>query len=298
MNCLWLGVIALLGGLWGAVPVQAGVLDRVAATGTLVVGARQDSVPFGYIDADGQWVGFSLEILELVRLQTERELGRPVQLELVVVTPQDRFDKIENGSIAIECGSTTITWDRDRRVDFSLSYFISGTQLLAPVGNALETISDLAGKRIGVVPETSNAANVRTLQPAAELVPVGDRATGLSKLEAGEIDAFASDGIMLAGLRAAAAQPLAWEVVPDRPLQEESYACSLPEDDSRWRDLVNFAIARYLQGVISDRLEMVDIYEQWFGESGVLPYPREAIDAYYSAILYSVEWIPFGSELY
>ena len=103
-------------------PSWAGkVLDRIRETGTITAGTRKDAVPFGFIDKDGKWVGYSLDILELIRKQTEKQLGKPIQLKLVEATPENRFEKIKNGSIEIECASTTFPWERTKQVDFSVS---------------------------------------------------------------------------------------------------------------------------------------------------------------------------------
>lgn len=276
-----------------AAPSQAGeVLDRIAERGAIVAGARTDSVPFGFRNERGQWVGYSLEILERIRREAEAELGKPIRLELVEVSPQNRFQKIQDGSIDIECGSTTFTWERERQVDYTISYFFSGTQLLVPRGSELEESPLLNGKRVAVIPETTNAAVIAALYPQAQIQPVGDRAAGLAALEAGTVDAFASDGIVLEGLRLNAPDPLQWSITPETPLMIESYACTVPEDESAWRDLANRALVRYMQGLVSDDLADADLYERWFGLNGATPYPREIISEYFLGILNTLEWIP------
>lgn len=291
-------VASLFGGLAisaiaPAAPSHAGeVLERIAEHGAIVAGARADSVPFGFRNERGQWVGYSLEMLERIRREAEAELGKPIRLELVEVSPQDRFQKIQDGSIDIECGSTTFTWEREREVDYTVSYFFSGTQLLVPRGSALEVSPQLNGKRVAVIPETTNAAVIAALYPQAQVQTVGDRAAGLAALEAGTVDAFASDGIVLEGLRLDTPDPLQWSITPEAPLMIESYACTVPEDESAWRDLANRALVRYMQGLVSDNLADADLYERWFGISGATPYPREIISEYFLGILNTVEWIP------
>jgi polar amino acid transport system substrate-binding protein len=274
-------------------PLQAGnIFDRIQKTGVITAGARKDAIPFGYINPQGKWVGYSLDMLELIRQEAERRLGQPIKLKVVEVTPQNRFDKIKNGSIDIECGSTTFTWKRDREADFSVSYFASGTQLLVTEGSGLHSIDTLAGKRIGVIANTTNETVIKTQQPAAILVTVKDRNEGLKKLETGEIEGFASDGITLEGLRKNSSRGGGLAIVPQYPYAYESYACILPPDDSKWRDTVNYSLVRFMEGIVSDQQQAVSIFERWFGDRGVVPYSREAINDYFQGIVNTYEWIP------
>lgn len=287
---VWVTLTLLLA---SASPSWAGqTLDRIQKTGTITAGARKDAAPFGYINAQGQWVGYSLDILELIRQQAEKRLGKPIRLKLVEATPKERFNLIQKGAIDVECASTTFTWARTAKVDFSVSYFADGTKILAPSRSGLASAESLAGKNIGVIANTTNERAMQIIQPAAKLVPIKDQADGLGKLEAGEIDAFAGDGIVLEGLRQRTKNPQAWVVAPAFPYQYEAYACSLPKDDSDWRHLVNYALLQYMEGVVSDQMVAVNLYEKWFGETGVVPYPREAINDYFQGIINSYEWIP------
>jgi polar amino acid transport system substrate-binding protein len=274
-------------------PSWAGkVLDRIRETGTITAGTRKDAVPFGFIDKNGKWVGYSLDILELIRKQTEKQLGKPIQLKLVEATPENRFEKIKNGSIDIECASTTFTWERTKQVDFSVSYFADGTKILTNKNSGLNSLESLAGRKIGVIMNTTNEKAIKLQQPAAQLVPIQNQTDGLAKLEKGDIDAFAGDGIVLEGIRKKAKNSSDFVVVPDFPYQYESYACSLPKDDSDWRNLVNYSLIKFMEGVVSDQPGSVAIYEKWFDETGVAPYPRDTINEYFQGILDTSEWIP------
>ncbi|MGL5034615.1 MAG: amino acid ABC transporter substrate-binding protein [Microcystaceae cyanobacterium] len=268
------------------------VLDQIKQTGTINAGTRKDAVPFGYVDKKGEWVGYSLDILELIRKQTEKKLGKPIKLKLIEATAGDRFDKINNRIIDIECASTTFTWERTKKVDFSVSYFADGTKILTNTKSGLESLESLAGRKIGVVPNSTNERAIKLQQPAAQLVFVKDQVEGLSKLEKGEIEAFAGDGIVLEGIRKNAKNPKNWAVVPSLPYQYESYACILPKDDSDWRNLVNYALLQYMEGVVSDQTKSVEIFDKWFGDEGVTPYPRDTINEYFQGIVNGYEWIP------
>lgn len=274
-------------------PSWAGqILDKIKQTGTITAGVRKDAIPFGYINEQGQWVGYSKDVLELIRQEAENQLGKPIKLEFVEVTPQNRFSKIEQKAIDIECASTTFTWERDKKVDFAVSYFASGTQLLVKQNSGISSLDTLVGKRIGVIPNTTNEKIIREQQPAAIIVNVSDRNEGLKKLETGEIDGFAGDGIVLEGLRRESANSAMLTVVPEFPYQYEAFACIVPQDESAWLNIVNYGLVKYMQGVVTDEPKAVAIYEKWFGDNGPTPYPRETMNEYYQGILNGFEWIP------
>ena len=159
------------------------ILEKIKQTGVITAGTRKDATPFAYINEKGEWVGYSIDILEIIRQDVEKRLGQPIRLKLVEVTPQNRFEKVTKKEIDIECASSTFTWQRDELVDFSVSYFASGTKILRKKGSNLETIDSLAGRRIGVVPNTTNENAIKMQQPAAILVPIKDRLEGLEKLQ-------------------------------------------------------------------------------------------------------------------
>jgi len=135
-----------------------------------------------------------------------------------------------------------------------------------------------------VIANTTNEAVIKTQQPAAILVKVKNRAEGLQKLETGEIDGFASDGITLEGLRKSAKNPNNLAIVPSYPYAYESYACTLPENDSKWRDTVNYTLLKFMEGIVSDQQQAVTIYERWFGEDGVVPIPEKLLMIIFKAL--------------
>ncbi|MFN5515946.1 MAG: amino acid ABC transporter substrate-binding protein [Cyanobacteriota bacterium] len=268
------------------------VLERIKETGVITAGTRRDAVPFAFVDGQGRWVGYSIDILERIRRQAEKQLGKPIQLKLVEATPEERFNLIQANKIDIECASSTFTWARTQKVDFSVSYFADGTKILTRANSGLESAASLNGRAVGVIPNSTNEKAIKVLQPGANLVPVGDQAEGIAKLETGEIEAFAGDGIVLEGLRQKLKNPQDWVIAPNFPYQYESYACLLPKDDSDWRNLVNYALIQYMEGVVSDQTAAVAVYEKWFGEEGVAPYPRDTVNDYFQGIVDGFEWIP------
>lgn len=279
--------------LTSQISVFAGqVLDKIEQTGVIKAGYRKDTVPFGFIDEEGKVVGYSLDILELIREETEKRLGKPIKLELVEINPVNRFEVIKNGTLDLECGSTTVTWEREEFVDFSVSYFASGTQMIVNRGSGLANVNSLKGANIAVIPDTTNEMAMKNFAREANLISVKNEKEGWEKLQKGEIDGFAGDGILLRGLQKTASNPSDYEIVPEFPYMIESYACTLPEDESQWRGLVNYSIVKFMQGVVTDTPSAVDIYERWFGKNGETPYPIETMADYFQGIINGFEWIP------
>lgn len=131
------------------------VLEKVAKTGVLTAGTSKDAFPFAYDNGKGQLTGYSVDMLKLIKDQLEQELKRPIALKLVAVDPQERIPSLLKNKVDIVCDATSFTWEREKDVDFSVSYGITGTRLLVKRGSGLWEPKSLAGKRIGALPKTT-----------------------------------------------------------------------------------------------------------------------------------------------
>ena len=268
-------------------------IERIQRTGVIRAGAWQDAKPFGYINENEEWVGYSIDMLTVIQNQLEKALKQSIKLELVEANTENRFDLIMNSQVDISCGPTSFTWNREKYVDFSLSYFVTGTQFLVPTGKKLDSLQDLRSLRIGVEANTTNEAVLKVLDSQLNLVTVASRRDGLDQLQQGKIDIYASDGILLEALKATATKPNTWEIIPEDDLiNRESYGCLLPENDSKWRDFVNYSILRAIQGYLIEDPEFKQMFDGWFGEAGVVPYSQEVLTDYFQSIVDSVERIP------
>jgi glutamate/aspartate transport system substrate-binding protein len=262
---VWLSGVLLLG---EAAPVLAEtVLDKISRTTVLTAGTRPTSIPFAFINEKNEWIGFSIDLLEAIRARLEKKLGKPIKLEKKEVTPATRFPLVVNRTIDVECGSATSTRGRDEIVDFSINFFFTGSQLLVKKGSGIKSVTDLAGKRVGAAQGTTNEKALRASQPKADLVTFQDHGAGFLALEQGKIAAYATDGILLAGLAAKARNPKDYAVVGEF-FSKDPYSCILPENDSKWRDFVNHTFMELI-----DSGKYFELYEKWFGERGVVPYP-------------------------
>jgi polar amino acid transport system substrate-binding protein len=286
--------IALSVTLTGGLPTQTSaeeILDKIEKTGVIKAGYRQDTPPFTFVDEEGKSVGYAIDILEMVRAEVENKLGKKIKLELIPINALNRFEKVINGSIDLECSSTTVTWEREKKVDFSVSYFASGTQMIVKKGSGFANSSNLKEAKIAVIPTTTNEKAIKTFVSSADLIDVDSEEEGWQKLQEGEVDGFAGDGILLQALKKKANNPTNYEIVPEFPYVIESYACTLPPNQSQWRDTVNYSIVKFMQGVVTDTPSAIDIYERWFGENGKTPYPRETMADYFQGIINGYEWI-------
>jgi polar amino acid transport system substrate-binding protein len=254
---------------------QAGVIDEVERTGILVAGTRVDSPPFGFADAQGRPVGFSVDILQEITAALSKTVKRPVKLELKSVTPETRTDMIRRGEIVIECGITTPTWARQQKTDFSIPFFVNGTRILTR-RNVAKTIEDLAGKRIGVVADSTTRRAVEEKAPKAQIVEVRDMVQGMQMFRGGQIDALSNISVVLRGLLDKSDDKGSLVLLPrDGAIQYEPIACMLPHNDSAWRAFVDNLIAKELKGAADYDGRYVELYNRWFGPGAALPLPLD-----------------------
>jgi polar amino acid transport system substrate-binding protein len=250
------------------------VIEKVVETGILTAGTSKDAFPFAYKDSNGKLTGYSVDMLVLIQKQLEKQLKRPVKLELVPLAPADRIPKLKSGAVDIVCDAASFTWERNRDVDFTVSYATTGTQLMARRNTKVQNIAALAGQKIGALPGTTSEEAVRTLQPQAKVVLVKDRAEGYKLLQENKIAAFADDRILLEAWRQRTANAQDFQIL-STPLSQEGIACMVPENNSTFLDTANYSLVRFMQGFIKGKSSYVQTFDRWFGAQSVLPLPRD-----------------------
>jgi ABC-type amino acid transport substrate-binding protein len=244
-----------------------GRLKKIQETKTIAVAYRTDALPFSFEDADKKPAGYMVDLCRSVVGVIERQVGvAPLQVNWVPVTTQTRFAAIASGQADMECGATSVTLSRMKEVGFSSLTFVDGTGLLVRKTTSGNSLMALAGKKIGVIAGTSNeralAEAMKSKMVNATVVPVTSREDGLAQLEAGNIDAFANDRVLLVGLAAKAKDPKALALLGD-PLSYEPYAIVLPRGDWALQQAVNAALAQIYRSSA-----LPDIYNRWFGALG------------------------------
>ena len=243
-------------------------LDKIARTGEFVIGYRADSSPLSYENSLGEPSGYSVDLCRRIAAAVKAHLGtNDIETKFVRVTSDERISSVIDGAIDIECGSTTITLSRQEQVDFSLPTFVTGATVLSLATTRIQSMSDLSGKRVGVVKDTTTVAQLENYLKEnlidAEIVFVADRIEGMRYLNRGGIDALASDQIVLIGQIIEAANPKQYSLMNDI-FSYEPYGFVVRRNDADFRLVVNKAIAQlYRSG------QHGEIFYKWIGRTGV-----------------------------
>jgi ABC-type amino acid transport substrate-binding protein len=265
-----LPIAALLAFIVPATQAQTALtLDKVKSSGSITVAYREASIPFSYLDEKAQPTGFGWEICAKVVDEVKRATGRvDLKVQTQSVTSANRIPLLQNGTIDIECGSTTNNSERQKQVAFATNYFYTGTRFLVKAGTPVKSIDDLKGKTIVSTTGTTNFKILRNLNEekklGMDLLGAKDHAESALLVESGRALAFGMDDILLYGLRASSQTPAALAVVGD-PIQVEPYAIMLRKDDPAFKKLVDDTIA----GLVKSG-EFAKLYKKWF-ESPIPP---------------------------
>jgi glutamate/aspartate transport system substrate-binding protein len=242
---------------------QTGTLDKVKSTGVMTLAYRESSIPFSYLGAEGQPIGFGWEICNKIVDQVKRVTGRSdLKVMSQSVTSQNRIPLLANGTIDIECGSTTNNSERAKQVDFAINYFYTGTRFLVKTDSGIKSIADLKGKKLVSTTGTTNFQILRKLNAdqgiGFDLIAAKDHAESTLLVIQGRADAFGMDDILLYGNRASALNPSELSVVGD-PIQVEPYAIMLRKDDPSFKKLVDDTLISLMKSG-----EFEQLYKKWF----------------------------------
>jgi ABC-type amino acid transport substrate-binding protein len=262
----WLIVLFSLGCLTSPAfgqPVQ-GTLDKVKSVKAITMGYREASLPFSYVGEDKKPVGYAIDLCTRVAAGIQQQLGlNDLLIKWTPVTPENRVAMVASGTIDLECGTTTNTLSRQELVDFSHMLFVDGGSLLVSTTSNINSLSDIVGKRVAVIPGTTTEKVVaEALQKAnveVELIRVREHSDGIAALENGTADAYASDRGILIGLALTSKDPTRLALV-EQYLSYEPYGLMLRRGDADFRLAVNRVLSRlYRSG------QIYPIYERWFG---------------------------------
>jgi len=246
-----------------APPLAAsGHLERITQAKVLRIGVKGDSPPFCYLDKEGRPVGFDVDL----GFRLARKLG--VQPVFVTVPTAERVAKLKAGEIDCIIATFTATRRRAKDVDFSIPYFQDQQKLLVKAASPVQSYRDLSGKKVAVIRNTTSLNNLKVVAPDAKFVEVDTLAAGLSKLEAGEVDALTGDGISLLGLRLTSADPTQTRIAGEG-FSVEPYVIGLPRNDSDFRGRVDEFLTELWNSGSWTRL-----FDKWLGEKS--PYNLQA----------------------
>jgi len=238
-------------------------LDKVKASGSITLAYRESSIPFSYLGGEGQPIGFGWEICNKIVDQVKKSTGRAdLKISTQSVTSQNRIPLLVNGTIDIECGSTTNNAERAKQVDFAINYFYTGTRFLVKTDSGIKSVADLKGKKVVSTTGTTNFQILRKLNVdqniGFDLIAAKDHAESTLLVIQGRADAFGMDDILLYGNRASALNPSELNVVGDS-IQVEPYAIMIRREDPTFKKLVDDTLATMMKNG-----EFETLYKKWF----------------------------------
>lgn len=244
---------------------QSPTLEQINKSGTIRIGYRTSEPPMSFHDESGKPVGYSIDLCSRAVTAVKEKLEKPdLSVEYVPITSNSRFTALVDNEIDILCGSTTKTLSRSELVDFTQLTFVTGASLLSLKETPVSNISDLQGKKVAVVKDTTTIdvlkAALKETLTEAEVVTVDTAGDGFKALEEGEVDAYSSDQVVLIGLVLTSTDPKRF-VVSNELFSFEPFALAVRRNDADFRLVVDRALSRlYRSGQISQ------IYKNWFGK--------------------------------
>lgn len=257
-------------------------LKRIRDTGTLLVGVRESSVPFSFLDAQKQPQGYSVDLCVRVADAIKADLKLPkLEVRFVPVTSSNRISALLEGKIDLECGSTTNTRDRQKQVAFAYTTYIAGIKMLAKKASHVNSIEDLRGKSVVVTKGTTSEKIMKTMNDervlGIKIVESPDHGESFKIVDDDKAVAFLMDDVLLYGLISKAKKPDDFAVV-GKYLSVEPYAIMLRKDEPAFEKIVNRALIDLFQSG-----EIRRIYAKWFNTRDLVvplnPYLKEAFAA-------------------
>ncbi|MGR2681730.1 MULTISPECIES: glutamate/aspartate ABC transporter substrate-binding protein [Chromobacterium] len=254
-------------GAFCAAPAMAaeltGTLKKIKDSGVIVLGNRDASIPFSYYDNNQKPVGYSVDLANKVVEQVKKELKMPnLQVKYNLVTSQTRIPLVQNGTVDLECGSTTNNVERQKQVAFSVGIFEIGTRLLTAKTSGIKDFPDLKGKNVVTTAGTTSERLIKAMNADKKLgmniISAKDHGESFLMLESGRAAAFMMDDALLYGEMAKAKNPANW-VVTGKAQSYEIYGCMLRKEDPAFKKVVDTALSNTFKSG-----EVNKIYAKWF----------------------------------
>lgn len=253
-----------------AAPVHAdGRLEKIKSSGEIALGHRDSSIPFSYLDDKQQPIGYSMDICHKIVDAVKEKLGMDkINVKVVPVTSSTRIPLLANGTVDLNCGSSTNTVERQAQVTFAPTTFVTATRFVAKKSSNINNLDDLKGK---TVVSTAGTSNIRWATGANDqqklgmsIIPAKDHAEAMLTVNSGRAAAFFMDDILLAGLVATSRDPDEWVISKDA-YTVEPYAIMEPKNDPEFKKVVDDTII----GMMKDG-SLAELYKKWF-ESPIPP---------------------------
>lgn len=241
----------------------SGTLKKIKDSGQITLGVRDSSIPFSYLDDKQNYVGYSIELCERIATAVRRKLGMDqLGVRYQPVTSATRIPLMANGTIDLECGSTTNNEERQKQVAFAPTTFVTANRILYKKSSAIKVLADLKGKTVVSTAGTSNIKQITILNADRALnmniLSAKDHAEAFLMVETDRAAAFAMDDILLASLAATSKSPDTYEISKEA-LSVEPYGIMLRRDDPAFKAVVDKAVTDlFSSGDINT------IYSKWF----------------------------------
>ena len=252
--------LTVLAALAGA--VQADTLDKVKGAGAITMGVRDSSGALSYTLGDGKYAGYHVEICQRIIANVEKAVGKKLDVKYQSVTSQNRIPLVQNGTVDIECGSTTNNTARQKDVAFAFTTYVEEVRTAVRANSGITSISQLNGKNVATTTGTTSVQLLRKHERANGIdfkeVFGKDHADSFLLLESGRADAFVMDSQILAGNIANSKAPGDYRIVGE-VLSVEPIAIMLRKDDSAFKKIADDTIA-----ALAKSGELAKLYDKWF----------------------------------
>jgi glutamate/aspartate transport system substrate-binding protein len=240
-----------------------GTLKKIKDSGAITIGHRDASIPFSYLDDKQQPIGYSIDLCMAIVEEVKKELMLPtLAVKFNLVTSQTRIPLMSNGTVDIECGSTTNNLTRQKQVAFAPVTFVTGTKLLVKKSSKIKSYKDLKGKTVVVTQGTTNERTIKALSDKENLgikfLNAKDHAESFLTVESGRAAAFSMDDVLLYGLVAKSKKPKDFDVVGDY-LSYDPYGIMFRKNDADFAIVANRALSALMRSG-----EINKIYDKWF----------------------------------
>jgi glutamate/aspartate transport system substrate-binding protein len=255
--------IAALACSLAAAPALAQTIDKIKQTGAITVAHRDASIPFSYYDDQQKPIGYAMDICMRVVDDVKKSLNMPnLKVNYQLVTSANRIPLLANGTVDIECGSTTNNLDRQKQVSFTNTHFVTANRWVAKKTSAIKSLNDLKGKTIVSTAGTTNIKQITEINAAQNLgmniVSANGHPEAFQMVETGRAVAFVMDDILLYSLAAQSRTPGDYEI-SSVALSVEPYGIMVRKDDPAFKKIVDDSTANtYKSGAINA------IYDKWF----------------------------------
>lgn len=246
----------------GASAQTADTLAKVKASGTVTMGVRDSSGALSYTLGDGKYAGYHVEICQHIMAAMEKAVGKKLEVRYLAVTSQNRIPLMQNGTVDIECGSTTNNAARQKDVSFVVTTYVEEVRIAVKANSGITSIGQLAGKSVATTTGTTSVQLLRKHERATGVdfkeVFGKDHADSFLLLESGRADAFVMDGQILAGNIATSKNPAAYKIVGE-VLNVEPIAIMIRKDDPALKKLADDTVKDMIK-----KGELAKLYDKWF----------------------------------